>query len=66
MSTAVPPPRPIVPLLAAFASLVVLTTDADAIRHLFTGDPLTRAHGNEAVRPLVGDRVQAAHQQLAP
>ena len=34
----------------------VLTTDADAIRRLFTGDPLRRGHGNDAVRPLIGDR----------
>jgi cytochrome P450 len=34
----------------------VLTTDRDAIRQLFTGDPLVRAHANDAVRPLIGDR----------
>jgi cytochrome P450 len=34
----------------------VLTSDGDAIRRLLTGDPLARRHGNEAVRPLVGDR----------
>ena len=34
----------------------VLTTDADVIRQLYTGDPLARHHGNDAVRPLVGDR----------
>jgi cytochrome P450 len=34
----------------------VLTTDADATRRLFTGDPLTKHHGNDAVRPLIGDR----------
>ena len=34
----------------------VLTLDRDAIRHLLTGDPRRRAHANEAVRPLVGDR----------
>ena len=34
----------------------VITTDPDAIRHLLTGDPRKRAHGNEVVRPLLGDR----------
>jgi cytochrome P450 family 135 len=34
----------------------VLTSDREAIRRLLTGDPLTRRHGNEAVRPLIGDR----------
>ena len=34
----------------------VLTTDGDAIRRLFTGDPLAKQHGNEAVRPLIGER----------
>jgi cytochrome P450 len=34
----------------------VLTTDRDAIRRLFTGDPLAKRHGNEAVRPLIGER----------
>jgi cytochrome P450 len=34
----------------------VLTTERDAIRQLFTGDPLARRHGNDAVRPLIGDR----------
>jgi cytochrome P450 len=34
----------------------VLTSDRDAIRRLLTGDPLTRAHGNDAVRPLIGER----------
>ena len=34
----------------------VLTTDADAIRRLLTGDPLAKRHGNEAVRPLIGPR----------
>jgi len=33
----------------------VLTTDRDAIRRLFTGDPLVRHHGNDVVRPLIGD-----------
>lgn len=35
---------------------LVLTSDRDAIERLFTGDPLTRHHGNDAVRPLIGDR----------
>ncbi|MDQ3573148.1 MAG: cytochrome P450, partial [Actinomycetota bacterium] len=35
---------------------IVLTTDRDAIRRLLTGDPLAKHHGNDAVRPLVGDR----------
>jgi cytochrome P450 len=34
----------------------VLTTDRDAIRRLLTGDPLAKHHGNEAVRPLIGER----------
>ena len=34
----------------------VLTSDHDAIRRLFTGDPLTKGHANEVVRPLIGDR----------
>jgi cytochrome P450 len=34
----------------------VLTTDRDAVRRLLTGDPLTKHHGNEAVRPLIGER----------
>ena len=35
---------------------VVVTTDDEAIRLLLTGDPLRRGHGNDAVRPLIGDR----------
>jgi cytochrome P450 len=34
----------------------VLTRDRDAIRRLFTGDPLQTRHGNDSLRPLVGDR----------
>ena len=34
----------------------VLTSDGDAIRRLFTGDPLGKHHANEAVRPLIGER----------
>ena len=35
---------------------VVLTSDRDAIQRLLTGDPLVRHHGDDAVRPLIGDR----------
>jgi cytochrome P450 len=35
---------------------VVLTSDRDAIRRLLTGDPLRRPHGNEVVKPLIGER----------
>jgi cytochrome P450 family 135 len=35
---------------------IVVTTDSEAIRLLLTGDPLLRGHGNDAVRPLIGDR----------
>jgi len=35
---------------------VVLTTDRDAIRRLLTGDPLAKRHGNDVVRPLIGER----------
>jgi cytochrome P450 len=34
----------------------VLTRDRDAIGRLFTGDPLQKRHGNDSLRPLVGDR----------
>jgi len=34
----------------------VITSDADAIKRLFTGDPLTKRHGNDILRPLFGDR----------
>jgi cytochrome P450 len=33
----------------------VLTTDRDAIRRLFTGDPLVKRHGNDAIRLFLGD-----------
>lgn len=33
----------------------VLTRDRDAIARLFTGDPLTRRHGNDLLRPFAGD-----------
>lgn len=35
---------------------VVVTSDAEAIRRLFTGDPLARRHGNEVLKPLLGER----------
>jgi cytochrome P450 len=34
---------------------IVLTSDRDVIRQMLTGDPLVRHHGNDAVRPLLGD-----------
>src|SRR3954447_17182480 len=34
----------------------VVTTDRDAVRRLLTGDPLRQRHGNEVLRPLIGDR----------
>ena len=34
----------------------VVTTDRDAIKRLFTGDPLTKRHGNDLLRPFLGDR----------
>jgi cytochrome P450 len=33
----------------------VLTRDRDAIRRLFTGEPLLKRHGNDLLRPFVGD-----------
>jgi cytochrome P450 family 135 len=33
----------------------VLTRDRDAIRRLFTGDPLGKRHGNDVLRTFVGD-----------
>jgi cytochrome P450 len=33
----------------------IVTTDRDAIRRLFTGDPLLKRHGNDAIRLFVGD-----------
>ena len=35
---------------------LVLTSDRDAIKQLLTGDPRRKAHGNDAVRPLIGER----------
>ena len=35
---------------------VVVTTDRDAARRLLTGDPLTKRHGNDVLRPMVRDR----------
>jgi cytochrome P450 len=34
----------------------VLTKDRDAIRRLFTGDPLAKRHANDLLRPLVGEQ----------
>ena len=34
----------------------VVTSDRDAIRRLFTGDPLVRRHGNDILKTLVGER----------
>ena len=34
----------------------VLTCDRDAIRRLYTGDPLVKRHGNDLLRTLVGDQ----------
>jgi cytochrome P450 len=34
----------------------VVTTEPDAIRALFTGDPLAKSHANDPVRPLIGER----------
>ena len=35
---------------------LVVTSDRDAVKHLFTGDPLRRRHGNEVLQPMVTDR----------
>jgi cytochrome P450 family 135 len=35
---------------------VVVTSDREVIRRLFTGDPLLRRHGNDLLRPIFGDR----------
>jgi len=34
----------------------VLTRDRDAIRRLYTGDPLTKRHGNDLLRTFVGEQ----------
>jgi cytochrome P450 len=34
----------------------VATSDREAIRRMFTGDPLLRRHGNDLLRPIFGDR----------
>ena len=34
----------------------VVTADRDAIRRLFTGDPLGKRHANDHLRPLFGER----------
>ena len=33
----------------------VLTTDRELIRHILTGDPLARRHGNDILIPVLGD-----------
>jgi cytochrome P450 len=33
----------------------VVTTDRDAVRRLFTGNPLVKRHGNDLLKPLVGE-----------
>jgi cytochrome P450 len=38
------------------APTAVLTKDRDAIRRLFTGDPLLKHHANDLLRTLVGDQ----------
>jgi cytochrome P450 len=35
---------------------VVISCDRAVAREVFTGDPLAKRHGNDALRPLVGDR----------
>jgi len=35
---------------------LVMTSDRDAVRRLLTGDPLGKAHGNDVLRPMLGDR----------
>lgn len=34
----------------------VVTTDRDAVRRLLTGAPLEKRHGNDVLRPLIGER----------
>ena len=34
----------------------VVTVDRDAVRRMFTGDPLTKRHANDILRPVLGDR----------
>ena len=41
--------------MAGFPPIVV-TADREAIKTLFTGDPLTKRHGNDLLRPFLGDR----------
>ena len=35
---------------------IVVTADRQAVKQLFTGDPLTKRHGNDILRPFFGDR----------
>ena len=35
---------------------IIVTADRAAVRELFTGDPLSRRHGNDLLRPFFGDQ----------
>ena len=35
--------------------VAVVTADRDVIRRLFTGDPVAKRHGNDLLRPVLGD-----------
>ncbi len=35
---------------------IVVTSDRDAVRRLFTGDPRLRRHGNDLLKPILGER----------
>jgi len=46
----------------------VVTTDRDAVRRLFTGNPLVKRHGNDLLKPLVGEHsvlTLEPHEHLA-
>jgi hypothetical protein len=48
----------------------VLTKDRDVIRRLYTGDPLIKRHGNDMLRPILGDDelitlITAGHETTA-
>ncbi len=47
---------PTVTLQIPGTSTVILSSDRELARIAFTGDPLERAHGNDALIPLVGER----------
>lgn len=34
----------------------VVTVDRDVVRRIFTGDPVLKRHGNDLLRPVLGDR----------